>query len=161
MVCIQHRRWWFSLKFNNKYPMLWKYSTAEQQGAPSSELPSTSPASVVALSSRSVIHKPFTQSRIPPDLPMHPAPRHITEEELSVLESCLHRWRTEIENDTRGKELLIVQLLLPLMDICNIEIEKGKSLLDFVFQCYSVFFLFFPEKLLCKINQSGFPFLQS
>lgn len=32
---------------------------------------------------------------------MHPAPRHITEEELSVLESCLHRWRTEIENDTR------------------------------------------------------------
>ncbi|XP_011527837.1 ubiquitin carboxyl-terminal hydrolase 25 isoform X8 [Homo sapiens] len=77
-------------------------STTEQQGALSSELPSTSPSSVAAISSRSVIHKPFTQSRIPPDLPMHPAPRHITEEELSVLESCLHRWRTEIENDTRG-----------------------------------------------------------
>ncbi|XP_032262185.1 ubiquitin carboxyl-terminal hydrolase 25 isoform X2 [Phoca vitulina] len=76
-------------------------STTEQQGAPSSELPSTSPTSIAAISSRSVIHKPFTQSRIPPDLPMHPAPRHITEEELSVLESCLHRWRTEIENDTR------------------------------------------------------------
>lgn len=76
-------------------------STTDQQGAPSSELPSTSPASIAAISSRSVIHKPFTQSRIPPDLPMHPAPRHITEEELSVLESCLHRWRTEIENDTR------------------------------------------------------------
>uniref|UniRef100_A0A8C0Z7D0 Ubiquitin carboxyl-terminal hydrolase n=1 Tax=Canis lupus familiaris TaxID=9615 RepID=A0A8C0Z7D0_CANLF len=76
-------------------------STTEQQGVPSSELPSTSPASIAAISSRSVIHKPFTQSRIPPDLPMHPAPRHITEEELSVLESCLHRWRTEIENDTR------------------------------------------------------------
>ncbi|XP_023375741.1 ubiquitin carboxyl-terminal hydrolase 25 isoform X6 [Pteropus vampyrus] len=76
-------------------------STTEQQGAPSSELPCTSPASIAAISSRSVIHKPFTQSRIPPDLPMHPAPRHITEEELSVLESCLHRWRTEIENDTR------------------------------------------------------------
>ncbi|XP_072823934.1 ubiquitin carboxyl-terminal hydrolase 25 isoform X5 [Vicugna pacos] len=76
-------------------------STTDQQGAPPSELPSTSPASVTAVSSRSVVHKPFTQSRIPPDLPMHPAPRHITEEELSVLESCLHRWRTEIENDTR------------------------------------------------------------
>ncbi|XP_060272263.1 ubiquitin carboxyl-terminal hydrolase 25 isoform X15 [Ovis aries] len=76
-------------------------STTDQQGAPSSELPSTSPVSIAAISSRSVIHKPFTQSRIPPDLPMHPAPRHITEEELSVLESCLHRWRTEIENDTR------------------------------------------------------------
>ncbi|GAB5576343.1 ubiquitin carboxyl-terminal hydrolase 25 isoform X1 [Prionailurus iriomotensis] len=76
-------------------------STTEQQGAPSAELPSTSPAPLAAVSSRSVVHKPFTQSRIPPDLPMHPAPRHITEEELSVLESCLHRWRTEIENDTR------------------------------------------------------------
>ncbi|XP_052596986.1 ubiquitin carboxyl-terminal hydrolase 25 isoform X3 [Peromyscus californicus insignis] len=76
-------------------------STTEQQGAPASELPSSSPASGAALSLRTVIHKPFTQSRIPPDLPMHPAPRHITEEELSVLENCLHRWRTEIENDTR------------------------------------------------------------
>ncbi|KAM6224441.1 ubiquitin carboxyl-terminal hydrolase 25 [Rhynchocyon petersi] len=76
-------------------------STTEQQGATSSELPSTSPAAIATISSRSVIHKPFTQSRIPPDLPMHPAPRHITEEELSVLESCLHRWRTEIETDTR------------------------------------------------------------
>lgn len=76
-------------------------STTEQQGSPASELPSSSPASGAALSLRTVIHKPFTQSRIPPDLPMHPAPRHITEEELSVLESCLHRWRTEIENDTR------------------------------------------------------------
>ncbi|NXC03242.1 UBP25 hydrolase, partial [Orthonyx spaldingii] len=70
-------------------------STIEQQGPSSSDVPSTSPAQ------RSVIHKPFTQSRIPPDLPMHPAPRHITEEELSVLEGCLHRWRTEVENDTR------------------------------------------------------------
>uniref|UniRef100_A0A8D2N191 Ubiquitin carboxyl-terminal hydrolase n=1 Tax=Zonotrichia albicollis TaxID=44394 RepID=A0A8D2N191_ZONAL len=61
----------------------------------SASSPSTSPVQ------RSVIHKPFTQSRIPPDLPMHPAPRHITEEELSVLEGCLHRWRTEVENDTR------------------------------------------------------------
>ncbi|XP_054237136.1 ubiquitin carboxyl-terminal hydrolase 25 isoform X3 [Indicator indicator] len=70
-------------------------STTEQQGPSSSDVPSTSPVQ------RSVIHKPFTQSRIPPDLPMHPAPRHITEEELSVLEGCLHRWRTEVENDTR------------------------------------------------------------
>uniref|UniRef100_A0A674B7U8 Ubiquitin carboxyl-terminal hydrolase n=1 Tax=Salmo trutta TaxID=8032 RepID=A0A674B7U8_SALTR len=46
------------------------------------------------------IHKPFTHSRLPPDLPMHPAPRHITEEELRVLEGCLHRWRSEVENDT-------------------------------------------------------------
>lgn len=50
---------------------------------------------------RAQVHKPFTQSRLPPDLPMHPAPRHMTEEELRVLEGCLHRWRSEVENDTR------------------------------------------------------------
>ncbi|XP_077360340.1 ubiquitin carboxyl-terminal hydrolase 25 isoform X1 [Festucalex cinctus] len=54
----------------------------------------------VAQQQRAPIHKPFTQSRLPPDLPMHPAPRHITEEELRVLEGCLHRWRSEVENDT-------------------------------------------------------------
>ncbi|MEJ1283052.1 ubiquitin specific peptidase 25 [Cricetulus griseus] len=91
-------------KIHNKleFPqVLYLDSTTEQQGTPAPELPSSSPASGSALSLRTVIHKPFTQSRIPPDLPMHPAPRHITEEELSVLENCLHRWRTEIENDTR------------------------------------------------------------
>uniref|UniRef100_A0A8C5A8W8 Ubiquitin carboxyl-terminal hydrolase n=1 Tax=Gadus morhua TaxID=8049 RepID=A0A8C5A8W8_GADMO len=50
---------------------------------------------------RAQVHKPFTQSRLPPDLPMHPAPRHVTDEELRVLEGCLHRWRSEVENDTR------------------------------------------------------------
>uniref|UniRef100_A0A8C8HW00 Ubiquitin carboxyl-terminal hydrolase 25 n=1 Tax=Oncorhynchus tshawytscha TaxID=74940 RepID=A0A8C8HW00_ONCTS len=79
------------------------YSTAEQG-------PSTPPeglALALALTpapstqQRVPIHKPFTQSRLPPDLPMHPAPRHITEEELQVLEGCLHRWRSEVENDTR------------------------------------------------------------
>ncbi|XP_044298716.1 ubiquitin carboxyl-terminal hydrolase 25 isoform X4 [Varanus komodoensis] len=85
-------------------------STTEQQG-PSTETQSTSPAQ------RSVIHKPFTQSRIPPDLPMHPAPRHITEEELSVLEGCLHRWRTEVENDTRDLQESIsrIQRTIELM----------------------------------------------
>ncbi|XP_074957917.1 ubiquitin carboxyl-terminal hydrolase 25 isoform X6 [Phalacrocorax aristotelis] len=79
-------------------------STIEQQGPSSSDVPSTSPVQ------RSVIHKPFTQSRIPPDLPMHPAPRHITEEELSVLEGCLHRWRTEVENDTRDLQESIARI---------------------------------------------------
>uniref|UniRef100_A0A672NBR6 Ubiquitin carboxyl-terminal hydrolase n=1 Tax=Sinocyclocheilus grahami TaxID=75366 RepID=A0A672NBR6_SINGR len=56
------------------------------------------------------IHKPFTQSRVPPDLPMHPAPRHITEEELRVLEGCLHRWRSEVENDTRDLQTSISRI---------------------------------------------------
>ncbi|KAG7266555.1 hypothetical protein CRUP_017725 [Coryphaenoides rupestris] len=56
------------------------------------------------------VHKPFTQSRLLPDLPMHPAPRHITEEELRVLEGCLHRWRSEVENDTRDLQGSISRL---------------------------------------------------
>ncbi|KAM3933980.1 ubiquitin carboxyl-terminal hydrolase 25 isoform 2-T2 [Leptodactylus fuscus] len=68
-------------------------STMDHQGSSSS--------GETQANQRTVIHKPFTQSRIPPDLPMHPAPRNITDEELTVLEGCLHRWRTEVETDTR------------------------------------------------------------
>uniref|UniRef100_A0A8C7DQL5 ubiquitinyl hydrolase 1 n=1 Tax=Oncorhynchus kisutch TaxID=8019 RepID=A0A8C7DQL5_ONCKI len=73
-----------------------------EQG-PSCTLPeglSPTPTQAPSTQQRVPIHKPFTQSRLPPDLPMHPAPRHITEEELRVLEGCLHRWRSEVENDT-------------------------------------------------------------
>jgi len=81
-------------------------STAEQDPLPPLESagPASAPttAPTAAQQQRVAIHKPFTQSRLPPDLPMHPAPRHITDEELRVLEVCLHRWRSEVENDTRG-----------------------------------------------------------
>lgn len=86
-------------------------STVEQDYLP--PLESSGPASgsttapPAAQQQRMPIHKPFTQSRLPPDLPMHPAPRHITEEELRVLEGCLHRWRSEVENDTRGKSIFL------------------------------------------------------
>ncbi|XP_064206047.1 ubiquitin carboxyl-terminal hydrolase 25 isoform X1 [Anguilla rostrata] len=88
-------------------------TTAQLQPAPStadqgpSSLPET-PASGPQL--RVSIHKPFTQSRLPPDLPMHPAPRHITEEELRVLEGCLHRWRSEVETDTRDLQASISRI---------------------------------------------------
>ncbi|XP_023273466.1 ubiquitin carboxyl-terminal hydrolase 25 isoform X4 [Seriola lalandi dorsalis] len=89
-------------------------STAEQDSLP--PLESSGPASVPAAAptaaqqQRVPIHKPFTQSRLPPDLPMHPAPRHITEEELRVLEGCLHRWRSEVENDTRDLQGSITRI---------------------------------------------------
>ncbi|XP_051902190.1 ubiquitin carboxyl-terminal hydrolase 25 isoform X6 [Hippocampus zosterae] len=80
-------------------------SLAEQDSLASSESSGSSSGVASNLAAaqqqRAPIHKPFTQSRLPPDLPMHPAPRHITEEELRVLEGCLHRWRSEVENDTR------------------------------------------------------------
>ncbi|XP_042564491.1 ubiquitin carboxyl-terminal hydrolase 25 isoform X6 [Clupea harengus] len=54
--------------------------------------------------------KPFTQSCLPPNLPMHPAPRHISDDELRVLEGCLHRWRSEVENDTRDLQSSISRI---------------------------------------------------
>ncbi|XP_076606262.1 ubiquitin carboxyl-terminal hydrolase 25 isoform X4 [Chaetodon auriga] len=89
-------------------------SIAEQDSLP--PLESSGPASgpttapTAAQQQRVPIHKPFTQSRLPPDLPMHPAPRHITEEELRVLEGCLHRWRSEVENDTRDLQGSITRI---------------------------------------------------
>ena len=60
------------------------------QGSAAGQGPSLAQGSAVASQQRAQVHKPFTQSRLPPDMPMHPAPRHITEEELRVLEGCLH-----------------------------------------------------------------------
>lgn len=80
----------------------------ESSGPPSG--PTTGPPS--AQQQRIPVHKPFTQSRLPPDLPMHPAPRHITEEEMRVLESCLHRWRSEVENDTHGRSICLLFTVL-------------------------------------------------
>ncbi|XP_026799629.3 ubiquitin carboxyl-terminal hydrolase 25 isoform X3 [Pangasianodon hypophthalmus] len=74
---------------------------APPDGSGTSPQPQPQPQQQQQQQQRVPIHKPFTQSRVPPDLPMHPAPRHITEEELHVLEGCLHRWRSEVENDTR------------------------------------------------------------
>ncbi|XP_067463454.1 ubiquitin carboxyl-terminal hydrolase 25 isoform X3 [Thunnus thynnus] len=89
-------------------------STAEQDSLAPSESsgPASGPATAptTAQQQRVPIHKPFTQSRLPPDLPMHPAPRHITEEELRVLEGCLHRWRSEVENDTRDLQGSITRI---------------------------------------------------
>uniref|UniRef100_A0A8C9T9C9 Ubiquitin carboxyl-terminal hydrolase n=1 Tax=Scleropages formosus TaxID=113540 RepID=A0A8C9T9C9_SCLFO len=68
------------------------------------------PSNATEPQQRVAVHKPFTQSRLPPDLPMHPAPRHITEEELRVLEGCLQRWRTEVENDTRDLQASISRI---------------------------------------------------
>ncbi|XP_037125101.1 ubiquitin carboxyl-terminal hydrolase 25 isoform X7 [Syngnathus acus] len=85
-------------------------SSAEQDSSASAES-SGSASGTAAQQQRAPVHKPFTQSRLPPDLPMHPAPRHITEEELRVLEGCLHRWRSEVEKDTRDLQESIKRIL--------------------------------------------------
>uniref|UniRef100_A0A671WPR9 Ubiquitin carboxyl-terminal hydrolase 25 n=1 Tax=Sparus aurata TaxID=8175 RepID=A0A671WPR9_SPAAU len=85
-------------------------SSAPPGGTTGQQLHAASSGATKAQQQRVPIHKPFTQSRLPPDLPMHPAPRHITEEELRVLEGCLHRWRSEVENDTRDLQGSITRI---------------------------------------------------
>jgi hypothetical protein len=37
-------------------------------------------------------------------VPVHgPAPRYVNPEELNVLQTCLTRWRTEVEQDVKGE----------------------------------------------------------
>ncbi|XP_067826999.1 ubiquitin carboxyl-terminal hydrolase 28 isoform X2 [Heptranchias perlo] len=59
---------------------------------------------------RSIVHKPFTQTRPPMEMPAHPAPRHVTGEELDFLESCLQRWRGEVELDIADLKDSITQI---------------------------------------------------
>nr|XP_023692096.1 ubiquitin carboxyl-terminal hydrolase 25-like isoform X2 [Paramormyrops kingsleyae] len=68
------------------------------------------PVNALPSQQRAPVHKPFTQSRLPPEEPAHPAPRHISEEELSVLESCLQRWRNEVEGDIRDLQRSIAKI---------------------------------------------------
>jgi ubiquitin carboxyl-terminal hydrolase 25/28 len=37
---------------------------------------------------------------------LRPAPRHVSQEELDTIETCLKRWRTEVEQDVKGTDLL-------------------------------------------------------
>ena len=41
-----------------------------------------------------------------------PAPRDVSDEELHVLQTCLHRWRTEVESDVKGTALTHSSTLL-------------------------------------------------
>ncbi|XP_072140017.1 ubiquitin carboxyl-terminal hydrolase 28 isoform X4 [Mobula birostris] len=74
------------------------------------ELPeSASPTSTPQLQ-RATLHKPFTQTKPPMEMPAHPAPRHITAEELTFLENCLQRWRAEVEHDIADLKNKITQI---------------------------------------------------
>ncbi|XP_072886127.1 ubiquitin carboxyl-terminal hydrolase 28 isoform X8 [Hemitrygon akajei] len=74
------------------------------------ELPeSASPTSTPQLQ-RATLHKPFTQTKPPMEMPAHPAPRHITAEELTFLENCLQRWRAEVEHDIADLKNKIIQI---------------------------------------------------
>ncbi|XP_048417945.1 ubiquitin carboxyl-terminal hydrolase 28 isoform X2 [Stegostoma tigrinum] len=66
---------------------------------PIAEMPETASSPSTPQTQRATVHKPFTQSRPHMEMPAHPAPRHITAEELMFFENCLQRWRAEVEQD--------------------------------------------------------------
>ncbi|XP_069397013.1 ubiquitin carboxyl-terminal hydrolase 28 isoform X4 [Delphinus delphis] len=46
-----------------------------------------------------VANQPLTPSRSSMEMPSHPAPRTVTDEEINFVKACLQRWRSEIEQD--------------------------------------------------------------
>ncbi|XP_078389137.1 ubiquitin carboxyl-terminal hydrolase 28 isoform X2 [Cetorhinus maximus] len=78
--------------------------------SPIAEAPETSSPPSTPQPQRATVHKPFTQTRPPMEMPAHPAPRHITAEELKFFESCLQRWRAEVERDIADLKESISQI---------------------------------------------------
>ncbi|XP_076968998.1 ubiquitin carboxyl-terminal hydrolase 28 isoform X5 [Tamandua tetradactyla] len=46
-----------------------------------------------------IMNKPLLSSRSSMEMPTHPAPRTVTDEEINFVKTCLQRWRSEIEQD--------------------------------------------------------------
>lgn len=45
------------------------------------------------------VNQPLPPSRSSMEMPAHPAPRTVTDEEINFVKTCLQRWRSEIEQD--------------------------------------------------------------
>ena len=89
-------------------------ATVKVTESPECSMSASTPISDITMDSSKLL------SNTPPDISMEPAPkspqvcrtvevvtsphpRRIADSELRVLEDCLHRWRTEVESDVRGK----------------------------------------------------------
>ncbi|XP_067607179.1 ubiquitin carboxyl-terminal hydrolase 28 isoform X10 [Pseudorca crassidens] len=76
-----------------------------QQKLESTSKESTSQDDESTFSSEGSLHKskvanqPLTPSRSSMEMPSHPAPRTVTDEEINFVKTCLQRWRSEIEQD--------------------------------------------------------------
>ncbi|XP_037697423.1 ubiquitin carboxyl-terminal hydrolase 28 isoform X3 [Choloepus didactylus] len=46
-----------------------------------------------------IMSKPLPSSQSSMEMPTHPAPRTVTDEEINFVKTCLQRWRSEIEQD--------------------------------------------------------------
>eukprot|EP00070_Physeter_catodon_P049786 XP_028356680.1 ubiquitin carboxyl-terminal hydrolase 28 isoform X5 [Physeter catodon] len=76
-----------------------------QQKLESTSKESTSQDAESTFSSEDSLHEskvadqPLTPSRSSMEMPSHPAPRTVTDEEINSVKTCLQRWRSEIEQD--------------------------------------------------------------
>nr|XP_019608894.1 PREDICTED: ubiquitin carboxyl-terminal hydrolase 28 isoform X5 [Rhinolophus sinicus] len=65
----------------------------------SQDVESTFSSSEDSLHKTKTMNKPLPSSRSSMEMPEHPAPRTVTDEEITFVKSCLQRWRSEIEQD--------------------------------------------------------------
>ncbi|KAF6334664.1 ubiquitin specific peptidase 28 [Rhinolophus ferrumequinum] len=65
----------------------------------SQDVESTFSSSEDSLHKTKMMNKPLPTSRSSMKMPEHPAPRTVTDEEITFVKSCLQRWRSEIEQD--------------------------------------------------------------
>ncbi|XP_077162642.1 ubiquitin carboxyl-terminal hydrolase 28 isoform X15 [Paroedura picta] len=64
----------------------------------------------VATSYPELADRPFRFPWDPAEMPAHPAPHVVTEDEMSLVMTCLQRWRKEVEQDMQGLQNSIVLL---------------------------------------------------
>ncbi|XP_057605085.1 ubiquitin carboxyl-terminal hydrolase 28 isoform X5 [Hippopotamus amphibius kiboko] len=74
-----------------------KESTSKESTSQDAE--STFPSSEDSLRKTKVVNQPLKPSRSSMEMPAHPAPRTVTDEEINFVKTCLQRWRSEIEQD--------------------------------------------------------------
>lgn len=65
----------------------------------SQDVESTFSSSEDSLHISKTTNKPLTSFRSPMEMPAHPAPRTVTDEEITFVKTCLQRWRSETEQD--------------------------------------------------------------
>ncbi|XP_058519881.1 ubiquitin carboxyl-terminal hydrolase 28 isoform X5 [Ochotona princeps] len=74
-----------------------KESTSSESSSQDAESPFSSPEDSPLKSE--IISKTQASSRSSLEMPEHPAPRTVTDEEMNFVKTCLQRWRSEIEQD--------------------------------------------------------------
>ncbi|XP_060106495.1 ubiquitin carboxyl-terminal hydrolase 28 [Heteronotia binoei] len=74
----------------------------------------------VVPSEQELASRPFQSPWDPAEMPEHPAPRVVAEDEMSLVMTCLQRWRKEVEQDIQGLQNSIA-LLAETIDLMFVD----------------------------------------